>query len=300
MFDWNLFEESVDIAVRYLNLTINATSFTTQKDIELYNRKVLRPIGLGLTGYATCLVNLKIEYCESANFCYKLCSTLLARAVETSMDLAHHYPDIAAKGWQGSRWQEGLLPIDLWTSNNSLNKYSSVIKNDATIEKRLSNLRSMMTKRPLANLNLIAHMPTLRRALTKNMSLGFTPLHSLITEVGLENNRVVHYTPGLHPDHYNSILKRHGKWYPKLPSYYKTSDQMDIVKILNIIYIAQLYCDMAISFTPHFRDNKILTIHNYISNAYNLKTPLYYLRLDISAFDPLNDDGKCVGGMCSV
>jgi len=295
VFNWDLFEDNVEIAVRYLNLTINHTMFTTQQDIIDYNRKVLRPIGLGITGYATCLILLKLEFTKSQQFCYELCGRLLAKALETSIDIAEKYPSMAAKGWKGSRWQEGKLPIDLWPE-----KYKSYFKPIESLELRLNKLREVLKYKPLANLNLIAHMPTLRRAIEKNMTLSFTPLHSLVTEIGLESGRKIFYATDLEEKYYPQVNANNGSWFKGLPKYYMTSDKMDQAEIAKIYYIAQMFCDMSISITPHFRDNKIETIIEYLSNHYNLNTVLYYLRLDINAINPLNEDDNCKGGMCSI
>ena len=107
------------------------------------------------------------------------------------------------------------------------------------------------------------------------MTLSFTPLHSLITEVGLENKRVVYYATDLPVKYHNGVKLSNGSWYKSIPNYYKTSDMMDQVEISQIYYIAQMFCDMSISITPHFRNNNIETILKYISNSYNLNTILY-------------------------
>lgn len=293
IFDWDLFDEAVQSIVKTLNLAVNITYNTTDEKIHLFNKNVLRPIGIGVSGYADCLIEMGIEYEESSQFAYKLFSRLLCVAVETSMEIASYHPEMIPTKWSGSEWAKGRLPIDL------CDDLSVTYEKEEEIERRLNTVRSLLKIRPMVNSNLIAHMPTLRRGIEKNMCLSLTPLHSLMTEVGTEEKRVLYYARGI-PEHLKTLVfKQRGRWSPQFSSVLKTSDLMDQKKILNIYYIAQLFCDMAISITPHFRVNNIQTIHDFLSKSYNLNTPLYYMRLDIDS-DVIQNEDKCKNGLCTI
>ena len=212
VFDWKLFESAVSTLVRTLNLTINVTRFSTDHSIEEYNRTVLRPIAIGVTGYANCLIDLGICYEDSEQFAYRMFSTLLCKAAETSMKIAKKWPNIIPTRWSQSEWAAGKLPIDMW-SEDELNRVSFMPSLD--IERRLARVRRLLKTHPMVNSNLIGHMPTLRRGLTENMCLSLTPLHSLVTEFGTENSRVIYTTRGL-PDHLiPKAYETQGKWNPE-------------------------------------------------------------------------------------
>lgn len=274
IFDMKLFESAITIIVKILNLAINITKFTTNDSISYFNKHVLRPIGIGVTGYANCLIDQGICYEDSNVFATKLFSRMLVTACNTSIDIGVKWPELISTKWYGTKWSMGKLPIDLWD-------YSKYVHLDRETEDMLSSLRKRLTTTPMVNCNLIAHMPTLRRVHQMNLCLSITPLHSLVTEVALENVRKIYTVRGL-PQHLESkAIALKGQWTPEFGDVFKTSHEMDQKKIITIYYIAQAFCDMAISITPHFKNNDLTTVMEYLKIAYNLNTPLYYLRLDI-------------------
>lgn len=303
-FNWKRFEKATSLLVKTLNVSINVTTFTSKTDVSDFNKKVLRPIGIGVTGYANCLIDQNICYEDSNEFAYRLFSTFLCKAVEISTGIGKSNPELIPQRWCESEWAKGKLPIDMW-SDKELSKIN-YIKNDI-IEYRLSKTRDSLKQCPMVNCNLIAHMPTLRRGITKNMCLSLTPLHSLVTELSTETSRVTHIVRGLPEDQHHIAVANKGVWSPEFDNIFKTSEFMDQQKILNIYYIAQLFCDMSISITPHFNNNNTETIYNFLMKSYNLNTPLYYMRLDIiskqithGSNDSGDSDDKCKGGMCQV
>jgi ribonucleotide reductase alpha subunit len=304
-FDWVMFEEAIEVSVMLLNLAIDIGTFTKNKRIDHYNKKVLRPIGLGVTAFADCLMYQNIEYENSSHFAYRLTSVFLAKACETSMELGKLFPENIPSGWEGSEWSKGKLPVDMWKQEELIKcELLDIINSplNADLAKRFDNIRMLLKKFPMINLNLIGHMPTLRRLINSNICLSFTPLHSLVGEVGLESKVVKQYCAPLPQKYYDIADRNQGVWDESIPAIYKTSEFMDQKKKMRIHFIAQINCDMSISFTPHVKRSDTVELNNIIRYSINLNTVIYYPRLSKSTNMNSIDDNqdKCKDGMCSI
>jgi len=87
-FNWDRFEEVVDIAIRFLDDVIDINCYPNVK-IER-RTKLTRKIGLGIMGWADCLMKMSLRYdsIEALKFAKRMTSNLQGRALITSKELA--------------------------------------------------------------------------------------------------------------------------------------------------------------------------------------------------------------------
>lgn len=102
--DWKLLAETVSIAVRFLDNTIDVNHYpvTQIKEITLANRK----IGLGVMGFADLLILLGIRYDskKAVNTASKLSSFIQERAHKASEEIAREKGCFS--NWKGSTWDK--------------------------------------------------------------------------------------------------------------------------------------------------------------------------------------------------
>lgn len=85
-FDWDLFGETIDTAVRLLDNVYDVSDFPLpqNKAFGLAHRR----IGVGVMGYADALMSMGIKYSESKDFCQKMMDFMSNRAFMASTKLA--------------------------------------------------------------------------------------------------------------------------------------------------------------------------------------------------------------------
>jgi len=107
-FDWDKFDETVKIAVRFLDNVIDATPYP-YKHIE-QKSKANRKIGLGFMGFADLLFLIGIPYNSAAavDLCNEISARLTAVARETSSELAKEKGAFPA--WKDSCFPSMGLP----------------------------------------------------------------------------------------------------------------------------------------------------------------------------------------------
>jgi ribonucleoside-diphosphate reductase alpha chain len=107
--NWNLLEENIKIAFRFLDNMITMNRLPLPKIEEI--TKAIRPIGLGTMGFAQLLYMLKIPYNsqECLNFIDELYGFIDKTALKYNIELATErgvYP-----AWKGSKWEERNLKV---------------------------------------------------------------------------------------------------------------------------------------------------------------------------------------------
>lgn len=102
--DWEDLKKSIDIAVHFLDNVIDANNYLTKK-IE-QQTKATRKFGLGIMGFADCLLKLGLKYDsnEALEFAEKLMSFIKEQAYNSSSKLAKIRGPCPA--WEGSEHQK--------------------------------------------------------------------------------------------------------------------------------------------------------------------------------------------------
>jgi len=91
IFNWNEFRNLIDIAIKFADSTIDVNKFPLKKIEEV--TKSLRPVGLGVLGFAHCLIKLGIIYGskESYEFADQLFSFMKTESIMSSTGLGDEF-----------------------------------------------------------------------------------------------------------------------------------------------------------------------------------------------------------------
>ena len=149
-------QETIKIAMRMLDnvIDINYYSVPQARNSNLRHR----PIGLGLMGFQDALYLQRIPYASEAaiEFADACMEYISYYAISASVDLAKERGTYSS--YQGSLWDQGILPIDSITLlAKERGKYL-----DQNTDQRLdwSPLREMVKKHGMRNSNVMAIAPT--------------------------------------------------------------------------------------------------------------------------------------------
>jgi ribonucleoside-diphosphate reductase alpha chain len=110
VFDWNKLQESVKVAIRMLDNTIDI-GFYPIPEAENANKRH-RPIGLGIMGTQDVFFELDMRFDspEAVEFSDKLMEFISWHAIMTSSELAKEKG--AYSSFKGSKWDRNLFPVD--------------------------------------------------------------------------------------------------------------------------------------------------------------------------------------------
>lgn len=102
--DWSKLEDTVDLAVRFLDRVIDKNKFPDE-EIESATKRT-RKIGLGIMGFHDMLIKLNVRYASSQalEIAESIMKFIRDKAIETSMELATDFGVFPA--WNGSYWDK--------------------------------------------------------------------------------------------------------------------------------------------------------------------------------------------------
>lgn len=168
--NWDELQDSINIGLRQLDnlVDINQPPIPEASHFDGDNRAV----GLGLMGLADTLEQMGLAYDEPATYelIDKVFEFFSYHAINTSADLAQEKG--AYKNFQGSRWSQGVLPIDtIQELETARSETLSVAKN---ISLNWENLRAKI-RQGVRNSVSMAIAPTANIGLVAGTSPGLDP-----------------------------------------------------------------------------------------------------------------------------
>lgn len=230
--DFKLLENSIKIAIRFLDNVLDATKYPIEK-IEIESKK-WRRIGLGFTGFADMLAMLRIPYDsdKALKFTEDLAEFFRNKSYETSSYLAKErgsYPEFR----------------------------SEEIQKSGFFKKLPKNLKNMIKENGLRNIGINTVAPTGTGSFTlgNNCSSGIEPIFSLQYERKIRKNQgeeikteTVYDSAWLN---YITHISLQGKEISNIPDFFVTAQDIDPYKAIEIQAIWQYYIDHSISKTAN-------------------------------------------------
>ena len=288
--DWDRLRTSARSAVRQLDNLIDIT-VSSVAESETSNRDN-RAVGLGVMGFTDVVERLGLSYESEAAYALvdQLMEFISYHAIDASADLARErgaYPSFA-----GSRWSQGLVPIDTLKVLES--DRGTPVRVDRTVRLDWTTLRAKVAG-GVRNATLMAIAPTASIGLVAGTTPGLDPQFSQIfsrtTSSGkfLEVNRNLVADlkeRGLWEDVREDLLRHQGdlskieRVPADLQQVYRTSFQLSPYAFLHVAARAQKWVDQAISRNIYLADRSVDTMVDLYRTAWEMgvKTT-YYLHM---------------------
>jgi ribonucleoside-diphosphate reductase alpha chain len=235
-FDWDAFEETIRIGVRFLDNVLDVTQYP----LEQIKERALdeRRIGLGITGLGDTFAMMKFEYGDenSQKFTKEIFKNLRDVSYTSSSMLAD---------------EKGVFP-----------KFDKKILDSNFIKRLPSEIKENIETYGLRNiaLNTIAPTGTTSFTLGENCSSGIEPIFALEYDRNIRSKdnkkskeRVYDYAYLKYVEHVNK--REFDKGGELLPNYFKTALEIDPYKQVDIQAIAQQYIDNSISKTANIPES---------------------------------------------
>ncbi|QGN32156.1 ribonucleoside-diphosphate reductase subunit alpha [Microlunatus sp. Gsoil 973] len=288
--DWKRLAESTRLAVRQLDNLIDITVSSVAESER--SNELNRAVGLGVMGFTDVVERLGVSY-ESEE-AYELIDELMEfiswHAIDASADLARERGAYA--NFAGSRWSQGLVPID--TLDELEGDRGTPVEIDRTTRLDWDGLRQKV-KGGMRNATLMAIAPTASIGLVAGTTPGLDPQFSQIfsraTSAGkfLEVNRNLVRDlaeRGLWEDVKGDLLRAQGDLSKitnvprELKEVYRTSFQLSPYAYLNVAGRAQKWIDQAISRNIYLASRDVGEMVDLYSTAWRMgiKTT-YYLHM---------------------
>jgi ribonucleoside-diphosphate reductase alpha chain len=255
--DFGKIEESARLAVRQLDNLIDITR-SSVKEADFSNKEN-RAVGLGVMGFTDIIERLGISYESEAS--YDLIDEILEHvsyaAIDESANLAQERGAYA--NFQGSRWSEGLVPLDSIALTEADREMP--IKVNRTTRLDWDTLRAKV-KGGMRNATLMAIAPTASIGLVAGTTPGLDPQFSQIFSRATSNGKFLEVNRnlvtdlqklGLWDSTKETILRSQGDIQniasipDSLKATYKTSFQLSPYSFLEVAARAQKWIDQAIS-----------------------------------------------------
>lgn len=255
--DFGKIEESARLAVRQLDNLIDITR-SSVKEADFSNKEN-RAVGLGVMGFTDIIERLGISYESEAS--YDLIDEILEHvsyaAIDESANLAQERGAYA--NFQGSRWSEGLVPLDSIALTEADREMP--IKVNRTTRLDWDTLRAKV-KGGMRNATLMAIAPTASIGLVAGTTPGLDPQFSQIFSRSTSNGKFLEVNRnlvtdlqklGLWDSTKETILRSQGDIQniasipDSLKATYKTSFQLSPYAFLEVAARSQKWIDQAIS-----------------------------------------------------
>ncbi|MCF7951170.1 MAG: hypothetical protein K9L57_06025 [Spirochaetaceae bacterium] len=226
-FDYDAYNESIDVGIRFLDNVLDKTDYPLDK-IEEFSKN-WRRIGLGITGLGDALVMLKVAYGseKSKNIINDIAKQHMISSYESSMKLAK---------------EKGSFPA---CDNKKL------IKSNFIKEKLPKNLQKNIKKYGLRNIavNTIAPTGTTSFSIGQNTSSGVEPIFSLEYNRNIRTGRGDEIKQETVSDYAWLLYKEKFGGEAEKPDYFSTTLEIDPYDSIDVQAIWQYYIDHSISKT---------------------------------------------------
>jgi ribonucleoside-diphosphate reductase alpha chain len=288
--NWTSLSETINIAIRMLDNVIDINFYPTE---EASNSNLShRPVGLGMMGLHDILhlLNIPIDSNESVEFNDKLFEFYSYHAISSSSKLSEERGGY--KTFDGSLWDQGVLPLDSW---NNLMEYRGKRKTHKT-SLNWDEVRESIKKSGMRNSNVMAIAPTATIGYINGVEQSIEPNFSVLFVYENKSGNFYITNP-----YFVSDMKEAGLWSPRMAHLIKTADgdlsllngeipqwikdkyktafDRDMFKLIECNAVRQKWIDQSISFNLY---NKTTSL-KYLNDLYmasweaGLKTT-YYLR----------------------
>jgi ribonucleoside-diphosphate reductase alpha chain len=288
--NWTSLSETINIAIRMLDNVIDINFYPTE---EASNSNLShRPIGLGMMGLHDILhlLNIPIDSNESVEFNDKLFEFYSYHAISSSSKLSEERGGY--KTFDGSLWDQGVLPLDSW---NNLMEYRGKRKTHKT-SLNWDEVRESIKTSGMRNSNVMAIAPTATIGYINGVEQSVEPNFSVLFVYENKSGNFYITNP-----YFVNDMKEEGLWTPsvaqliktadgdlsllngEIPQWikekYKTAFDRDMFKLIECNAVRQKWIDQSISFNLY---NKTTSL-KYLNDLYmasweaGLKTT-YYLR----------------------
>jgi ribonucleoside-diphosphate reductase alpha chain len=173
VLDLPMLEETVRTAMRMLDNVVDINFYPTA-EAKNSNQKH-RPVGLGLMGFQDALAAMSISYAsqQAVEFADYSMEAISYFAILASTELADERGTYST--YQGSKWQQGLLPID--TMDLLERERGCSIDVDRSARMDWSVVRAAVAKRGMRNSNCMAIAPTATISTIIGVSQSIEPMY---------------------------------------------------------------------------------------------------------------------------
>jgi ribonucleoside-diphosphate reductase alpha chain len=291
--NWRELEETVRLAIRHLDNLIDINMLPIDEAARSDSEN--RAVGLGVMGFSDALEQLGMSYesGHAADFADKIFEFVSYMAIDESANLARERGNY--KHFAGSRWSQGLVPVDTVRIMEEERGIPTHLKLDSR-NKQLNwdNLRAkvkggmrnatLLAVAPNANIGLVAGTtpsidPRFAQVFSRNKISGkyLDVNHNLVKD--LKNM-------GLWDEMRERIIEQQGdiSMIPEIPSYlkqiYKTSFTTSPYAFIEVAARAQKWVDQALSRNMYLENRDVDETKNVYMAAWKrgLKTT-YYLHM---------------------
>jgi len=288
--DFSKIEESARLAVRQLDNLIDITR-SSVKEADFSNEQN-RAVGLGVMGFTDIIERMGISY-ESEE-AYDLIDEIMEHvsyaAIDESANLAQERG--AYKNFAGSRWAQGLVPIDTIALTEADRGQEIKVNRKTRLDWDALRLK---VKGGMRNATLMAIAPTASIGLVAGTTPGFDPQFSQIFSRATSNGKFLEVNRnlvttlqglGLWESTKETILRSQGDIQniesipDSVKATYKTSFQLSPYSFLEVAARAQKWIDQAISRNMYLETRDIGDMMDIYMGAWErgVKTT-YYLHM---------------------
>jgi len=288
--DFSKIEESARLAVRQLDNLIDITR-SSVKEADFSNEQN-RAVGLGVMGFTDIIERMGISY-ESEE-AYDLIDEIMEHvsyaAIDESANLAQERG--AYKNFEGSRWAQGLVPIDSIALTEADRGQEIKVNRKTRLDWDALRLK---VKGGMRNATLMAIAPTASIGLVAGTTPGLDPQFSQIFSRATSNGKFLEVNRnlvttlqglGLWESTKETILRSQGDIQnidsipDSVKATYKTSFQLSPYSFLEVAARAQKWIDQAISRNMYLETRDIGDMMDIYMGAWErgVKTT-YYLHM---------------------
>jgi ribonucleoside-diphosphate reductase alpha chain len=288
--DFSKIEESARLAVRQLDNLIDITR-SSVKEADFSNEQN-RAVGLGVMGFTDIIERMGISYEseESYDLIDEIMEHVSYAAIDESANLAQERG--AYKNFEGSRWSEGLVPIDSIALTEADRGQEIKVNRKTRLDWDALRLK---VKGGMRNATLMAIAPTASIGLVAGTTPGLDPQFSQIFSRATSNGKFLEVNRNLVTD-----LQKLGLWEStketilrsqgdiqniasipdEMKATYKTSFQLSPYAFLEVAARAQKWIDQAISRNMYLETRDIGDMMDIYMGAWErgVKTT-YYLHM---------------------
>lgn len=310
--NWTSLSETINIAIRMLDNVIDINFYPTEEasNSNLNNR----PIGLGMMGLHDVLhlLNIPIDSNESIEFNDKLFEFYSYNSIISSSRLAEERG--AYKTFDGSLWDQGILPLDSW---NNLMEYRGKRKSHKT-SLNWDDVRNSLKDFGMRNSNVMAIAPTATIGYINGVEQSIEPNFSVLFVYENKSGNFYITNPYFVKD-----MKDEGVWTPAISQLVKTADgdlsllngdipewikdkyktafDRDMFKLIECNSVRQKWVDQSISFNLYNKTTSLKYLNDLYMSCWEsgLKTT-YYLRNRAATKIEKSTESSSAGSACSI
>jgi len=291
--NWKQLEETVRLSVRHLDNLIDINMLPIEEAARSDNEN--RAVGLGVMGFSDALEQLGMPYesGHAADFSDRIFEFISYMAIDESANLAKERGSY--KHFAGSRWSQGMVPVDSIAALEADRGISTNLKRDSKNKQLNWDALRAKVKQGMRNATLMAVAPNANIGLVAGTTPGIDPRFAQVFSRNKISGKYMDINHNLVKD-----LKNMGIWeevkeqiveqqgdlaaIPQIPQYlkqiYKTSFTTSPYAFIEIAARAQKWVDQALSRNMYLENRDMEEMKNVYMAAWKkgLKTT-YYLHM---------------------